>query len=99
MEPGPAEVNRCASPRPDGACPLETASGSEPADVRRATARGAAGGGIYENDDDTLPEPVGRWYEADVGDIHVGQGGRRGEQRLVYDEAGNAFFTPDHFRT
>jgi hypothetical protein len=55
-------------------------------------------------------KPVGKWIELDVGDIRIqktkptdsiilkGAPGR-GQQRIVIDEAGNTWFTPDHYET
>jgi len=57
------------------------------------------GGKIWKNRDGDLPEPVGTWREADVGDIRVGPGGTRGAERVLYDNAGNLWYTPDHYKT
>jgi len=32
-----------------------------------------------------------------VGDVKVGPNGGRGAERVLYDEAGNMWYTPDHY--
>jgi len=57
------------------------------------------GGKIFTNKGSPIEGHVGRLREADVGDVRVGPGGSRGAQRAVYDEAGNIWYSPDHFET
>jgi hypothetical protein len=57
------------------------------------------GGKPFKDTENRLPKAVGRWREADVGDIRVGQNESRGSERIVYDEAGNIYYSPDHFQT
>lgn len=53
----------------------------------------AIGGGTFSNRDGLLPK--GRYRECDVNY----SGGFRGEERLVYDEKGNIYYTPDYYHT
>ena len=72
-------------------------TGRLPAEYSR---RGAVPGGMrWRNRSGDIEGAVGTLREADVGDIRVGSGGSRGEQRAVYDEAGNVWFTPDHYES
>lgn len=76
-------------------------TGSLPADyTRRGRQPGTtAGGRPWQNRDGQIQGGQGRLREADVGDIKVGPDGQRGAERVLYDEAGNVWYTPDHYET
>ena len=57
------------------------------------TDKGVIGGDFFGNFERQLPE--GDYKEADVNY----QGGRRGAERLVYDEDINVYYTKDHYKT
>ncbi len=53
-------------------------------------------GGIYENDDEILPQASKRiWYEADINYIS----GIRNSERIVFSNDGLIFVTYDHYKT
>ena len=52
--------------------------------------------GVYDNDDDHLPQKNGReWYEADI-NYKIG---KRNGQRIVWSNDGLIFVTYDHYKT
>ena len=52
--------------------------------------------GVYNNDDDHLPNTSGRfWYEADINY----EQGKRNSQRVIWSNDGLIFVTYDHYRT
>ncbi len=53
-------------------------------------------GGLYNNDDEKLPNSDGRiWYEADINYIR----GYRNSQRIIFSNDGLIFVTYDHYMT
>lgn len=52
------------------------------------------GGDVFRNYEGQLPEGD-RYYEADVNY----EGGHRGPERLVFNEEGEIWYTPDHYKT
>ncbi|MDD7306454.1 MAG: ribonuclease domain-containing protein [Peptoniphilaceae bacterium] len=57
------------------------------------TEKGVIGGDRFGNYEKTLPDSS--YKEADVNY----EGGKRGKERLVYDEKGNIFYSKDHYKT
>lgn len=54
------------------------------------------GGDVYNNDDNRLPDDVGRiWYEADINY----RNGHRNDQRIVWSNDGLVFVSYDHYKT
>lgn len=54
------------------------------------------GGGVYDNENRSLPHKPGRvWYEADINYTP----GRRNSHRIVWSNDGLIFVTYDHYRT
>ncbi|WP_074017358.1 ribonuclease domain-containing protein [Anaeromassilibacillus senegalensis] len=52
--------------------------------------------GIYKNEDEHLPQVLGRiWFEADINYYS----GRRNKHRLLWSNDGLLFVTYDHYQT